>query len=421
MKQRYHFLIIAMIISIGIPVDICLWVNPYPSSFAWGNTLTNDMFNGIWGDEDSIYSCGITQVSGPTNTDIMLVKADFNGYGQWNRSWGGSDHEAGNDLCGNETQIIVVGWTESYGAGLRDAVIVQWDLVGNFLQYFTWGGPFYDEATSICRNGSVFYVFGTTWSFGAGSADFFLMKLIVGCPPQWIRTWGGPALDYGCSVMCTDSVIYTSGYSNSFGASNSDFVLIKWDPEGNILWNRTWGGPGEDTCQSILIDGNFIYTCGSSSSFGAANRSSMVKWDSQGNIVWNQTRTGIEMSNSFDLCECLGRIYTCGWIGTNSMTNPRMMIEQWDPNGGIINTWLWGDPSSASYGRGIWYHGEKIYAVGYASGNGGTFDAILAFWPVGDYIPGLLFLIAFASPVMVWIVILFRNKRRVVLSEKERI
>ncbi len=418
MRLRVHLIIIALILSAGVPVDITLWFLSGPSSDIWSGGSNNEMFNAIWSDGEFLYTCGVAQVNS-TSTDFTLVKTHLNGATVWSSTWGGPDHEAGNDLCGNETQIIVVGWTESYAMGLRDAVIVQWDLLGNCIQNNTWGGPFYDEAMSIWRNSSDIYICGTTWSYGAGNADFFLLKATPGIPLLWNHTWGGPTIDYGCSVVGTDTAIYTAGYSNSYGAGNSDFVLIKWDAGGNIIWNRTWGGPGEDTCQSVWSDGNFLYTCGSSSSFGSANRSTLVKWDINGNIIWNHTRGGTEMSNSLDLCGNSGMIYTCGWMGISPTANPRLMMEQWDSNGGNLNTWLWGNSSSASFGRGIWNFGEKFYVAGYTSGIGGTFDYLLVQWDINAYIPGLLFLIMLASLVITWIFFVYRYKRKVTSPEKK--
>ncbi|MHA1698954.1 MAG: hypothetical protein ACTSWN_08965, partial [Promethearchaeota archaeon] len=75
----------------------------------------------------------------------------------------------------------------------------------------------------------------------------------------WNRTWGGSDGDYGYSVWGDGSYIYTCGYTYSFGAGSADLLLVKWDPDGNQVWNRTWGGSSSDYGRSGWGDGSYRY------------------------------------------------------------------------------------------------------------------------------------------------------------------
>lgn len=61
-----------------------------------------------------------------------------------------------------------------------------------------------------------------------------------------------------------------AGQTYSFGAGGADFWLVKTDANGNEQWNRTYGGADLDSAKSLVItsDGGFALT-GQTSSYGA--------------------------------------------------------------------------------------------------------------------------------------------------------
>ncbi|MHA1369359.1 MAG: hypothetical protein ACTSRA_06555, partial [Promethearchaeota archaeon] len=110
----------------------------------------------------------------------------------------------------------------------------------------TWGGSYMDEGWSVWGDGTYLYTCGTTYSYGAGFFDLFLVKWDSDGNQVWNRTWGGSDWDEGNSVWGDGSYLYTCGGTYSFGAGDSDLVLVKWDTDGNRVWNRTWGGSDLD-------------------------------------------------------------------------------------------------------------------------------------------------------------------------------
>ncbi len=88
----------------------------------------------------------------------------------------------------------------------------------------------------------------------------------------WIKTFGGPADDYGYSVCFTlDGGYIIAGHTWSFGSGLNDFYLIKTDANGNQTWYKTFGGSGNEHAHSVqqTSDGGYIIT-GYTNSYGQA-------------------------------------------------------------------------------------------------------------------------------------------------------
>jgi hypothetical protein len=99
-------------------------------------------------------------------------------------------------------------------------------------------------------------------------------------------------VDQGNSIIeLADSSLIIAGSTSSYGAGNSDILLIKTDKNGNIIWNKTYGLSGEDEAHSIFqLPNNGFVVCGTCAKNGAGdNDSFLMKIDSLGNIVWSKS------------------------------------------------------------------------------------------------------------------------------------
>jgi hypothetical protein len=74
--------------------------------------------------------------------------------------------------------------------------------------------------------------------------------------------------------VATDSSgnVYVAGGTNSFGAGGYDVLLLKYGPAGNLLWQKTWGGTGDEWANALKIGpDNCLYVAGVTTSFGAGS------------------------------------------------------------------------------------------------------------------------------------------------------
>jgi hypothetical protein len=164
----------------------------------------------------------------------------------------------------------------------------------------TWGGNGSDvsDGVAVASDGTS-YVVGitdsfTTDQFGNPSPRIFLVKFGADGSLVWQRIWNGTTVRglgrTGVALGAGNSV-YVTGVSTNNG---NDAVLLKFDVNGTLLWERTWGGP--ESAESLAVvaapDGS-AYIAGTATSFGPSSAGLfVVKFDSLGNLVWQRISDG---------------------------------------------------------------------------------------------------------------------------------
>jgi hypothetical protein len=226
--------------------------------------------------------------------DVYLIKTDSNGNKIWERTFGGKEDDVGYSVI--ETKdgcYVIAGYTESFGMGSQDVYLIKTDSEGNKIWEKTFGGRDKDCGYSLCGTKDGGYIIaGYTYSFGEGGYDVYLLKVDSNGNKIWEKTFGGGDDDWGYSVFGTkDGGYIISGWTESFGANMADVYLIKTDSKGKKIWERIYGGWGNDVGRSVIEtkDGGYLIT-GWIGSFGVRDGSIyLLKIDSKGNKMWEKT------------------------------------------------------------------------------------------------------------------------------------
>jgi len=190
----------------------------------------------------------------------------------------------------------IAGSTYSFGAGETDVYVVKLDASGNLQWTKTIGGKDFEDGYSLIQTADGGYaIAGHTKSFGAGGADVYVVKLDANGNLQWTKTIGGKDWDEGHSIIQTSDGGYAiAGYTSSFGAGKLDVYVIKLDTNGNLQWTKTIGGPASEIGNSLIqtSDGGYAIA-GYTDSFGAGREDVyVVKLDAKGNLQWTKTIGG---------------------------------------------------------------------------------------------------------------------------------
>jgi hypothetical protein len=210
----------------------------------------------------------------------------------WTRTFGGSGYEEGRSVQQTTDRgYIIVGYTESYGAGGRDVYLIKTDSLGDTLWTKTFGGSSNDEGYSVWQTDDGGYIVaGCTHSYGAGNADVYLIKTDSLGDTLWMKTYGGARWENGRSVQQTiDGGYIVAGETDSYGAGAYDVYLIKTDSLGDTLWTKTFGGSNFDWGNSVrqTNDGGYIVAV-TSWDRPYPNNVYLIKTDILGKMLWTR-------------------------------------------------------------------------------------------------------------------------------------
>jgi hypothetical protein len=190
--------------------------------------------------------------------DFWLVRLDENLNILWNQTYGTNQTEWYPDLLVlPDDGYILAGQTYVNRSGDTDAdvLLIRTDENGNQQWNQTLGGLESDHPATIlqCDDGG-FAIAGSTYSYGAGMTDAWLLRIDSNGNPLWNHTYGGSGWDWANDLLETDSGFFLVGGTESFATSATqyDAYLICTDSEGNLLWNRTYGDWQEEGFGRIL-------------------------------------------------------------------------------------------------------------------------------------------------------------------------
>jgi hypothetical protein len=286
---------------------------------------------------------GYTKSFGSGSYDIYLIKTDEAGNKLWTQTYGGSAADVGYALrITSDGNWIVTGSTQSFGAGKSDVWLLQTDAQGNMLFSKTFGGTDDDEGNAIIQTSDGgFLIVGNTRSFGAGGSDVWLIKTDANGQKIWDRTVGGPQDDLGLAVCEASDGFLLTGATASFGNGGYDLYLCKTDFSGNVLWQKTFGGALDEKGYAIVRqnDGT-IAICGSRQSGAPGNVADawLLKADGNGNLIWQKTYGGNGTDEAYSLLATpQGGFILAGYTDSFGQGNGDMWIVKTDGEG----TMLW--------------------------------------------------------------------------------
>ncbi len=197
--------------------------------------------------------------------------------------------------------------------------------------------------------------------------DLWVLKLDRCGVIQWERSWGGTQYESARDIVQTaDGGYLVAGETNSsdggviagYGGTK-DIWILRLDANGNLLWQKRYGGTGLDIANHIhlLNDGTFLLAASSSSNDGniSGNHGTagytdgvLMKLDANGALLWSRCYGGTKNEELLDIEIINGRTYLAGYANSidgdipPSQKNYDVWLLALDANGNKIYSKVFG-------------------------------------------------------------------------------
>ena len=302
--------------------------------------------------------------------DKWILKLDASGNVLWEKSFGfsGSD-QAFSVIATSDNGLMMVGFldiTASGGEGNDFANATQhgvgefWahklDSNGNLVWRRYFGGTNNDRAYDVIEtpdNGYIIAGAAESADFDItnpkGSYDFWIIKVDNSGNLIWQKSYGGSEIDIAYAITRTNDGNYvvvgdvrsTDGdISNSLG--NADLWIIEINGNGDLIWEKTYGGTGFDTARGVYPaqDGGF-FVAGSTRSTDVDITNSygqndfwVLKLNTSGALQWQSTFGGSDLDFAYDIIQTTdGKVIA---VGNTSSTDAQVANNNGATDGWIV-------------------------------------------------------------------------------------
>ncbi|MBI1841880.1 MAG: hypothetical protein HYR88_13660 [Verrucomicrobia bacterium] len=183
-------------------------------------------------------------------------------------------------------QNVLVGGTDISSPRGYAMAAGEFDPTGNLIWSFNYRP---DAASDTCTQQIETDDAGGVYVAGGGNDSYILTKAFP--DPAWTRVFPLGTNRSGAPFAIASDAnrnVYVAGYV--YGDSK-DFLLLKYDSQGKLLWTRQSDGGGfsEDICTQLLADAaENVYVIGSSKASRVSSHYTVVKYGKAGQTLWQQ-------------------------------------------------------------------------------------------------------------------------------------
>jgi hypothetical protein len=232
--------------------------------------------------------------AGHIGQDVCVAKTTSGGVPLWAKTFiGYIPGYINRSSCVGETidgGYVICGYSGVWGVG-DQGLIIKLAQNGDKEFLLTYGGGQYEVANDIIQTPDAGYLaVGSRRPVSTAEwyDQYWILKTNAAGGQEWIKVYGGPNTDIATAVCpAGDGGYLVAGYTNSYGAGNYDFYLMKLSSSGDSLWAKTYGSANTERCKSMAQagDGTFILA---GARMGDVQKVIAVNVNANGDEVWTK-------------------------------------------------------------------------------------------------------------------------------------
>lgn len=373
------------------PSGNVLWTREYN-----GPASSSDQLSDMCSDENSnIYICGKSSGIG-TGLDYAAVKYDASGNQQWASRYSGGTGTSEEtpfamtvDASGN---VFLTGYSNSQSAYF-DFLTVKFNSSGaqQWVKYYNGVEGFFDKAIDVLTDsGGNCYITGNSIKFSDGTSDLMLIKYNPAGDVLWVKTYDGPGGldDIPIKLVKNNAgnvLVLGDSYSYFFNplCGTSDYLILNYNQDASLNWESRYDGAGNgiDIATSIIPDNNGnSFATGYSFDKVANYDMATVKYNSNGAPLWASRydgNNGIDKSSDVTI-DSSGYVYVSG-SSQGAGSGYDILTIKYNPDG--TENWVQrynGGSNGDDHSTGIAVDASgNVYSGGYRDSSGFGKDFIL--------------------------------------------
>lgn len=242
--------------------------------------------------------------------DVYMIRTDREGNVIWRKAYGGTGDDVASSVMAVNDGYVIAGETSPYRQHRSDAFLIKTALNGDRIWNNTYCGTGTVEIYSAVAAGDGYVMAGYEVNDSRNDTDIYLIKTDPDGNFLWSRTFGGPYYEVATSVLAASDGYVIAGYTSHFNVTDPnwqlhlfegvDGFLVKTDLDGNVVWNRTYYSARDESIsdhinpvfiRSIAPAGDGYIMAGEIDSH-LNKKIYLARTDREGNIIWNRTFGG---------------------------------------------------------------------------------------------------------------------------------
>jgi hypothetical protein len=267
--------------SVIVPPAKLIWEKPY------GGIKDDRAFYAADAGEGYLV-VGSSKSIMPNTTVGWTLRLDNDGNMVWNKTFlEGSGTELRYAI--NLTDGFLLVGNEFLPSGDVNGYVAKIDIQGNLLWSTIIGGEKTDKLFSAIATPDGFLLLGLTYSNGNGGSEAWTVKITSLGKIIWNKNYGisnDTAARSGALAPDGDYVI--TGYTTTQNSSNYNFLLMKLDSSGNMVWNKTYGDQDSQKAYSMTKAADGYIIVGDTESQQSDIDAWVIKVDYNGNVLWTK-------------------------------------------------------------------------------------------------------------------------------------